>query len=113
MRIDVFYVDISVWKWYTDQHILSIKVVEPEENRSNRGWGVAGALASLPTNHVNVHLMILMLMAAAILGDAANYTIGRFFGERLFRNPNSKIFKQSYLEKTHHFYEVLLTFWIP
>ena len=31
---------------------------------------VAGALASLPTNHVNVHLMILMLMAAAILGDA-------------------------------------------
>lgn len=56
---------------------------------------VAGALASLPTNHVNVHLMILMLMAAAILGDAANYTIGRFFGERLFRNPNSKIFKQS------------------
>lgn len=29
---------------------------------------VAGALASLPTNHVNVHLMILMLMAAAILG---------------------------------------------
>ena len=66
---------------------------------------VAGALASLPTNHVNVHLMILMLMAAAILGDAANYTIGRFFGERLFRNPNSRIFKQSYLEKTHHFYE--------
>jgi len=66
---------------------------------------VAGALASLPTNHVNVHLMILMLMATAILGDAANYTIGRFFGERLFRNPNSKIFKQSYLEKTHHFYE--------
>ena len=40
MQIDVFYVDISVWKWYTDQHILSIKVVEPEENRSNRGWGV-------------------------------------------------------------------------
>ena len=66
---------------------------------------VAGALASLPTNHVNVHLMILMLMAAAILGDAANYTIGRFFGGRLFRNPNSRIFKQSYLEKTHHFYE--------
>ena len=66
---------------------------------------VAGALASLPTNHVNVHLMILMLMASAILGDAANYTIGRFSGERLFRNPNSRIFKQSYLEKTHHFYE--------
>ena len=47
----------------------------------------------------------LLFVAGAILGDAANYTIGRFFGERFFRNPNSKIFKQSYLEKTHHFYE--------
>ena len=51
---------------------------------------VAGALASLPTNHVNVHLMILMLMAAAILGDAANYTIGRFFGERCFATRTPK-----------------------
>ena len=31
--------------------------------------------------------------------------IGRFFGERLFRNPDSKIFKRSYLEKTHRFYD--------
>ena len=66
---------------------------------------VAGALAALPTNGLNVHLLALAMAFAAILGDAANYTIGRFFGERLFRNPNSKIFKQSYLEKTHHFYE--------
>lgn len=66
---------------------------------------VAGALASLPSNEINVHYIVLSLMAAAILGDASNYTIGRFFGEKLFSNPNSKIFKQSYLEKTHHFYE--------
>ena len=42
---------------------------------------------------------------AAVLGDASNYEIGRLFGTRLFRNPNSKIFKQSYLEKTHAFYD--------
>ncbi len=66
---------------------------------------VAGALASLPGNDINVHLIVLFLMIAAILGDASNYMIGRFFGEKLFSNPNSKIFKQSYLEKTHHFYE--------
>ena len=29
----------------------------------------------------------------------------RFFGEKLFSNPNSKIFKQSYLDKTHQFYK--------
>ncbi len=65
---------------------------------------VAGALAALPTNHINVHLIVLFLIAAAILGDGSNYVIGRLFGEKLFRNPDSKIFKQSYLEKTHDFY---------
>ncbi len=66
---------------------------------------VAGALASIGSNNINVHLMVLLLIAAAILGDAVNYVIGRFFGEKLFSNPNSKIFKQSYLDKTHAFYE--------
>ncbi len=66
---------------------------------------VAGALASVGSNHINVHLMLILLIVAAILGDAVNYTIGKFFGERLFSNPNSKIFKQSYLKKTHAFYE--------
>jgi membrane-associated protein len=66
---------------------------------------VAGTLAALGSNHINVHLMVLLLIAAAILGDASNYFIGKFFGKKLFRNPNSKIFKQSYLDKTHEFYE--------
>ncbi|WNN43139.1 MULTISPECIES: DedA family protein [Winslowiella] len=66
---------------------------------------VAGALAALPGNDLNVHLMVTLLVIAAILGDAVNYTIGRLFGERLFSNPNSKIFRRSYLDKTHAFYE--------
>ena len=46
-----------------------------------------------------------LLMLAAILGDSTNYVIGRTAGERLFSNPNSKIFRRDYLEKTHDFYE--------
>ncbi len=46
-----------------------------------------------------------LLMAAAILGDSTNYVIGRTAGERLFRNPNSKIFRRDYLQQTHEFYE--------
>jgi len=65
---------------------------------------VAGALAALPGNDLNVHLMVTLLVIAAILGDAVNYTIGRLFGERLFSNPNSKIFRRSHLDKTHAFY---------
>ncbi|HEJ8058099.1 TPA: DedA family protein [Serratia marcescens] len=66
---------------------------------------VAGALAALPTNDLNVHTMVALMVVAAILGDAVNYTIGRLFGEKLFSNPNSKIFRRNYLDKTHQFYE--------
>ncbi|NYS28461.1 MULTISPECIES: DedA family protein [unclassified Pantoea] len=65
---------------------------------------VAGALAALPGNDLNVHIMAALLVVAAVLGDAVNYTIGRLFGERLFSNPNSKIFRRSHLDKTHAFY---------
>ncbi len=66
---------------------------------------VAGTLASLGTNNVNVHLLVLLLIASAIMGDGINYFIGRFFGKKLFQNPDSRIFRQSYLDKTHAFYE--------
>ncbi|ADP13147.1 hypothetical protein EJP617_34660 [Erwinia sp. Ejp617] len=66
---------------------------------------VAGALAALPGNDLNVHTMAALMVAAAILGDALNYTIGRLFGDKLFSNPDSKIFRRSYLVKTHAFYQ--------
>lgn len=46
-----------------------------------------------------------LLMLAAILGDSTNYVIGRTLGDKLFSNPNSKIFRRDYLDQTHAFYE--------
>lgn len=66
---------------------------------------LAGAIAVRPDNPLHIYFLIGILIVAAIIGDAANYTIGRFFGQKLFSNPNSKIFKQEYLEKTNKFYE--------
>lgn len=66
---------------------------------------LVGIIAHRATNDLNVLVIVLILIVAAIIGDALNYTIGRVFGEKLFSDPNSKIFKQSYLEKTHKFYE--------
>lgn len=63
----------------------------------------AGGIAAV--GGMNIHLMVALLIAAAILGDAANFTIGKYFGARLFSNPDSKIFRQSHLAKTHAFYE--------
>ncbi len=62
----------------------------------------AGGLAAI--GEMNVHLMVVILVIAAILGDTTNFHIGKYFGHRLFANPDSKIFRRSYLEKTHAFY---------
>ena len=63
---------------------------------------VAGALAAM--GQMNVHLLVALLIVAAILGDGVNYAIGRHVGMKLFvRFP--RLLKQSYLDKTHAFYE--------
>lgn len=65
---------------------------------------LAGAIAVRPDNPLHLYYLIGILIVAAIIGDAVNYTIGHFFGKKLFSNPKSKIFKQEYLEKTNQFY---------
>ena len=62
----------------------------------------AGSIAAI--GKMNIHLMVVLLIIAAILGDAVNFMVGKYFGEKLFSNPNSKIFKQSHLQKTQQFY---------
>ena len=64
---------------------------------------IAGAVAA--GGGMDPLLLAGLLMAAAILGDSTNYVIGRTTGERLFGNPNSKIFRRDYLQRTHDFYE--------
>ena len=49
--------------------------------------------------------LLAVVWCAPIIGDQCNYWIGHFFGRRLFNNPNSRIFKQSYMDKTQAFYE--------
>lgn len=63
----------------------------------------AGAIAAV--GGMNIFVLMGLLIVAAILGDFVNFEIGKHFGKRLFANPNSKIFKQSYLQKTHDYYD--------
>ncbi|QLG87408.1 DedA family protein [Chitinibacter bivalviorum] len=64
---------------------------------------VAGAVAAL--GGMDPWLLAATLMSAAILGDSTNYIIGRTVGEKLFTNPNSKVFRRDYLDRTHAFYD--------
>jgi len=64
---------------------------------------IAGAVAA--GGGMDPFLLGGLLMAAAILGDSTNYVVGRTAGDKLFSNPNSKIFRRDYLNQTHAFYE--------
>ncbi len=63
---------------------------------------LAGALSAL--GGMDIGLLIGCLSLAALLGDSCNYLIGRTAGERLFSNPDSKIFRRDYLAHTEAFY---------
>lgn len=56
-------------------------------------------------NFLNIWIVYITLLAAAILGDTVNYWIGHHLGNRVFVKENSKFFKRSYLEKTSEFYK--------
>ncbi|WP_019520314.1 DedA family protein [Faucicola boevrei] len=62
----------------------------------------AGAIAAV--GEMNVWLLMVLLIIAAVLGDFVNFEIGKHFGKKLFSNPDSKVFKQAYLQKTHDYY---------
>ena len=65
----------------------------------------AAAVAARPGGPLNIWILFVVLLAAAVLGDTANYWIGVKLGPRLLKNPNSRILKKEYLDKTHAFFE--------
>lgn len=46
-----------------------------------------------------------VLITAAFLGDQCNYTIGRFFGPKVFQWEHSRWFNKKAFDKAHNFYE--------
>lgn len=63
----------------------------------------AGALAA--QGAFNVHFLAILLLIAAIVGDAVNYAIGRRMGPAVFERKNSRVFKPEYLARTHRYFE--------
>lgn len=62
----------------------------------------AGAFAALGS--LNVWILWILLVIAAVLGDTANYWIGHFFGQQLINNPKVPI-KAEHIEETNKFFE--------
>lgn len=56
---------------------------------------------------LNLWICLILLFAAAILGDASNYLIGKYFGSKIMNLKwrGRQLVKPEYLDKTHEFYE--------
>jgi membrane-associated protein len=64
---------------------------------------IAGTVAASAS--LNVHFLVALLIAAAVLGDSLNYSIGRYIGPKVFDRPDSRWIKQEYLRRTQAFYD--------
>lgn len=52
----------------------------------------------------NIHIVVLVLIASAVIGDNVGYLFGRKFGPKVFKKPNSILFKQENVVKAQDFY---------
>jgi membrane-associated protein len=50
-------------------------------------------------------LSVGLLLAAAVLGNQSNYTIGHYFGPRVFKWEDSRLFNKAAFDRAHDFYE--------
>ncbi len=64
---------------------------------------VVGALCG--AGLMNYPLAMALLTAAAILGDQCNYSIGRYFGPKVFQWENTRFFNKNAFDQAHAFYE--------
>ena len=62
----------------------------------------AGTLAG--AGYLHLGILISVLLAAAIIGDNLNFTIGKYIGHKLISSKR-RIIKKEYLDKTHSYYE--------
>jgi membrane-associated protein len=63
----------------------------------------AGLLAS--QGSMNLALVLAGCFAAAFVGDQVGFTIGEMLGPRVGRNPDARVVKPEYIDRTHAFFE--------
>jgi membrane-associated protein len=65
---------------------------------------IAGTVAAAAAG-LNVHVLVALLIVAAIAGDSVNYAIGHYIGPKVFDKPDSRWFRQDHLRRTQAFYD--------
>jgi membrane-associated protein len=78
---------------------------------------VVGTVAA--AGAIDVHLAVVLLTLAAVIGNSVNYAVGRWLGARAFQSEDSWFFNKAYLERTHRYFErfggrtIIITRFVP
>ena len=64
---------------------------------------VVGALCGLGL--MELELVMPLLVVAAVMGDQLNYSIGRYFGPKVWQWEHSRYFNKRAFQQAHDFYE--------
>jgi len=79
----------------------------------------AGFLVQQQIFNINIVAFFILLFMAAVAGNSCGYLIGSTAGRKLFSKPNSRFFRQQYLQQAEKFYEkhgpktIVLAMFIP
>ena len=65
----------------------------------------AGVLTHAGILEIHIHLFVFLLFLAAVLGDSVGYTFGRRVGRKIFKRPDSLLFRQENIQHAEAFYE--------
>jgi membrane-associated protein len=64
-----------------------------------------GAVAAHPQSPIRLDLIAVLLIIAAVTGDAVNYFLGYKIGPRVFSREDSWLLNKKHLLEAHNFYE--------
>jgi membrane-associated protein len=64
-----------------------------------------GAVTASAGSPIKLGTTAVLLVVAAILGDAVNYAAGYFIGPRVFTSEKSRVLNKKHLMRAHEFYE--------
>ena len=64
---------------------------------------IAGTVVA--TADLNIHVLVVVLLVGAILGDTVNYSVGHYIGPKVFERPDSRWFRKRHLQQTQAFYD--------
>ena len=65
----------------------------------------AGLLTATGILHIEIETLLILIIAAAVVGDNVGYWFGRYFSVKLYEKKDSLFFKRSYLQSTEAFYK--------